>query len=176
MDNQNSDLDLVLTTFENIFGSRKTFYQEMEKVLVQAKNVSEVFIIWGANVPLCKFKVGSISIDLVYVELIPPNNSVNLQYFESIANISTFNTKSIECLNSYLMMVEMRRTIEAMDQVNPDYVLQIFSRVTSVLKHFAQTKGIYSYKMGYLNGISIMIMVLFVMIQVYSKRKDLTES
>ena len=80
--------------------------------------------------PLCKFKVGSVSIDLVFVELIPPNNSVNLNYFESIANISTYNTKSIECLNSYLMMVEMRRAIECMDKENPENVLQIFSRVT----------------------------------------------
>ena len=80
--------------------------------------------------PLCKFKVGSISIDLVFVELVPPKNSVNLDYFESIANISTYNTKSIECLNSYLMMVEIRKTIEGMDSANPDNVIQIFSRVT----------------------------------------------
>ena len=80
--------------------------------------------------PLCKFKVGSISIDLVFVELVPPKNSVNLDYFESIANISTYNTKSIECLNSYLMMVEIRKTLEGMDSANPDNVIQIFSRVT----------------------------------------------
>ncbi len=82
--------------------------------------MSEVYIVWGANVPLCKFKVGKISIDLVFVELITPNNSVNLSYFESIANISTFNTKSIECLNSYLMMVEIRRTVDSMNKANPE--------------------------------------------------------
>ena len=35
----------------------------------------------------------------------------------------------------------------------------IFSRVTLLIKMWAKQKGIYNYNLGYLNGISIMILV-----------------
>ena len=73
-------------------------------------------------------------------------------------------------MNSYLMMQEMRRLIEKMDPQNPKEALQVFSHTVQTIKFFAQRKGIYSYKMGYLNGIAIMIMVAYVMGPIYINR------
>jgi poly(A) polymerase Pap1 len=50
-----------------------------------------------------------------------------------------------------------------MNAKNPEQPLQIFSRVCKVIKCFAKQKGIYYYKLGYLNGVSIMIMVAYVL-------------
>ena len=41
----------------------------------------------------------------------------------------------------------------------PDKILQIFSEVTKLVKAWASLKGIYNFNLGYLNGISIMILV-----------------
>lgn len=38
--------------------------------------------------------------------------------------------------------------------------MQVFSQVTRIVKFWAKRKGIYSFNFGYLNGISIMIMVV----------------
>ena len=57
-----------------------------------------------------------------------------------------------------------------MDPQNPNEALQVFSQSVQTIKFFAQRKGIYSYKMGYLNGIAIMIMVAYVMGPIYINR------
>lgn len=68
VENVNSDLDLVLTIFDCLF-DRRSFFQAFEKHLQKIDLVSEIVIVWGANVPLCKFKVGSVSVDLVVAEI-----------------------------------------------------------------------------------------------------------
>jgi poly(A) polymerase Pap1 len=50
-----------------------------------------------------------------------------------------------------------------MDRRVPEKPLHIFSRICKVVKCFAQVKGIYYFKLGYLNGISIMVMVAYVL-------------
>lgn len=65
------------------------------------------------------------------------------------------------------MMEELRRILVKMDQTQSGEVLNVFSQCVQVLKFFAQRKGIYSFKMGYLNGIAIMIMVAYVMGPIY---------
>ena len=79
VENHNSDLDLVLTVFDCLF-DRRTFFQTLEKFLLQSQRVSEIVIVWGANVPLCKFKVGKISVDLVFAEIQTPNQIVSEDY------------------------------------------------------------------------------------------------
>jgi poly(A) polymerase Pap1 len=121
-----SDLDLVLTIFDCLF-DRYSFFQTFEKYLQQKEIVSEIVIVWDANVPLCKFKVGSISVDLVFAEIQTPDHSVPDDYLEQPHNIASTYSKSIDCLNSYLMMKELRRILVNMDQNQSGEALQVFS-------------------------------------------------
>ena len=57
---------------------------------------------------------------------------------------------------------------------NGKFILRIFSEATKILKIWAKRRGIYSFNLGYLNGISIMIMVARVMYEL-SLRKILSE-
>lgn len=47
----------------------------------------------------------------------------------------------------------------ASDQINRMLLLRIFSEATKIIKCWAKRRAIYSFNFGYLNGISIMIMV-----------------
>ena len=75
-------------------------------------------------------------------------------------------------MNGYLMMRDLKALIEKCEQIQ--HPLALFQRVTQVVKCFCQNKGIYSYKMGYLNGIAIMIMVAYVITKVQHKLKGLS--
>ncbi len=54
VDNGNSDLDLLVATFDSIF-DRRSFFTAFEKVLIKSDQVTEVVMVWAANVPLIKF-------------------------------------------------------------------------------------------------------------------------
>lgn len=100
----------------------------------------------------------NVSVDLIFADFITPEKPVTKDYFQLAKNICPSNQKSQDCLNSLLSMNELQRIIKAF---GPDSY-EIFTRVTHVIKYFAQVKGIYSFKLGYLNGISLMIMVAYV--------------
>lgn len=50
----NSDLDLLITTYECLF-DRKSFYLALEQKLTSLADVEELVIVLGANIPLIKF-------------------------------------------------------------------------------------------------------------------------
>jgi len=64
---------------------------------------------------------------------------------------------------SYMTMLELKQIIQGMDHRSATKPLHIFSRICKIVKCFAQAKGIYYFKLGYLNGISIMVMVAYVL-------------
>ena len=66
-------------------------------------------------------------------------------------------------MTSYMTMIELKSILQSMNAKNPEQPLKMFSRVCKVIKCFAKQKGIYYYKLGYLNGVSIMIMVAYVL-------------
>jgi poly(A) polymerase Pap1 len=69
----------VLTIFDCLY-DRRAFFQTFEKYLQNSELVTEIVIVWGAIVPLCKFKVNSISVDLVFAEIQTPNHNVPDDY------------------------------------------------------------------------------------------------
>ena len=75
--------------------------------------------------------------------------------------------KSAECINSYLSVLRLKEIIEGLLPRQAAKNLLIFSRVTLLIKMWAKQKGIYNYNLGYLNGISIMILVVKAMQQFY---------
>lgn len=104
---------MLIATYECLF-DRRSFFQCFEKILISEAEVSEVVVVWAANVPLAKFKVRSICVDLIFADFLTPPNSlvVNLDYFTQLTNICPSNTKSLECINSLLSMQELKRIIE----------------------------------------------------------------
>jgi poly(A) polymerase Pap1 len=104
-----------------------------------------------------------VSVDLVFADFSTPKCEPGPDYLTHSGNISPHNSKSTECMLSYLTMLELKQILQRLEPQNPQRPLQIFSRICKVVKCFTQQKEIYSFKLGYLNGISIMIMVAYVL-------------
>lgn len=84
------------------------------------------------------------------------------------------NMKSAECINSYLSVLCLKETIQGLLPRQAEKNLIIFSRVTLLIKMWAKQKGIYNFNLGYLNGISIMILVAKAMQLFYSQHSAKT--
>ena len=82
-------------------------------------------------------------------------------------NVGVGNLKSAECINSYMSVLSLKREIEKLQPQIAEKNLLIFSQVTLLIKMWAKRRGIYNYNLGYLNGISIMILVVKAMQQFY---------
>ena len=128
-----SDLDLMVTTFDCLF-DRRSFYQAIEKKLNDVPGVEDLIVVWAANIPLAKFSVRGVSVDLVFADFATPKLLPTADYLTQPHNITS--AKSAECMLSYLTMLELKRTLQALDP-HSDQPLQIFSRVCQVVKCFA---------------------------------------
>lgn len=51
-------------------------------MLNSAAEVTEVVMIWAANVPLTKFKVHNISVDLIFADFLTPRHPIEPEYFK----------------------------------------------------------------------------------------------
>jgi poly(A) polymerase Pap1 len=96
-------------------------------------------MVWAANVPLAKFKVRTMNVDLIFADFKTPKDKVSAQYFLSDENIHAYNHKSLECINSYRSMQQIHRTVEQVcsDSLQPRAAFEIFRRTTQVVKAFA---------------------------------------
>jgi poly(A) polymerase Pap1 len=124
-------------------------------------------LVLSANVPLAKFQLNGVSVDLVFADFTTPKFEPASDYLSHTGNISPHNSKSTECMLSYLTMLELKQILQRLEPENSKRPLQVFSRVCKVVKCFAHQREMYSFKLGYLNGISIMIMVSYALAQVY---------
>ena len=66
-----------------------------------------------------------------------------------------------------MSVLQLKRVIENLQPQIAEKNLLIFSQVTLVIKMWAKRRGIYNYNLGYLNGISIMILVVNAMQHFY---------
>jgi poly(A) polymerase Pap1 len=111
VDNHKSDLDLLIATFDTIF-DRRGFFQAFEKVLATSVEVSDIVMVWAANVPLAKFKVREVAVDLIFADFLTPSYNVTTpDYFLKAKNICPSNSKSLDCINSLLSMQELQRIV-----------------------------------------------------------------
>lgn len=118
-----------------------------------------------ATIPLVKFQTNNVCIDLIFADFLTPKSLKDCpdNYLENPSNIGPYNQKSFNCLHSYQSMLELKRLLANLSPQNPSKPLQVFSRVCRLIKCFCQRREIYSFKLGYLNGIGIMIMVCYIM-------------
>ena len=166
VDNVKSDLDLLVCSFDSLY-DRKTFFVALERALTKRSDADEIVVVQAANVPVVKFKIDKVSVDLTFSEFKTPQQPVPEDYFFQSANVSHHDQKSLECMNGFLMMRELKGIIENFDRAKKHEPLELFKRCVFVVKWWCQSKGIYSYKLGYLNGIAIMMMVCHTMEKVY---------
>ena len=66
-----------------------------------------------------------------------------------------------------MSVLQLKRVIENLQPQIAEKNLLIFSQVTLVIKMWVKRRGIYNYNLGYLNGISIMILVVKAMQHFY---------
>lgn len=171
-----SDLDLLVTSFDCLI-DRNKFFNEMEGLLKGCPQVEHLMIIRNANVPLAKFKFDGVKVDLVFAEMRTlkeiysptqgdfPKELLDPDYLLLESSLIQSNLKGADCINSYLSSTRLKLFIESLteDQVHKSLLLRIFSEATRIIKCWAKRRAIYHFNFGFLNGISIMIMVAKVM-------------
>ena len=72
VDNEDSDLDIIVTTFDCLF-DRHQFFKQLEEALSSSeRDVKSLIIIRDAKVPVAKFEIDGMKIDLVFAEMDSP--------------------------------------------------------------------------------------------------------
>jgi poly(A) polymerase Pap1 len=72
VDNVESDLDVLVATFDCLF-DRDMFFGRLESVLKKSeKEIKNIFIVKGAIVPLARFDIFGVKVDLVFADMLTP--------------------------------------------------------------------------------------------------------
>ena len=158
---KDSDIDLLLSGFNELM-SREEFTSELVDYLKRsgAQNVVAVPL---AKVPIVKMEFQGVQLDLLYCAMLTPNPSwiealmkskvplAQVQaYLADICNATydKANNLSYLGLKTCTVMLEMIEDKRA------------FSCALRILKFWAKRRGIYGFNFGYLNGISLVIMLI----------------
>ena len=75
-------------------------------------------VVHAVNVPVVKFKIDKVSVDLAYAEFKSPvSNSENVSedYFTHSCNLNHHDHKALDCMNGYLMMHKLLKEIKNFD-------------------------------------------------------------
>ena len=73
VDNLDSDLDILVSSFDVLF-DRDLFFSRLEHILKNSteNKIKHVIIVKGANVPLARFEIMEIKVDLVFADMLTP--------------------------------------------------------------------------------------------------------
>lgn len=125
-----------MTTYDFLF-DRESFYNELEHYLQSKSEVRDLIVVLGANIPLAKFSVYGVNVDLVFVDFETPKLESGTEYLENPNNVVAYSYKSADCMRSYKVMLELQRIIAALEPNNSDRPMQVFSRTCRLIKCFA---------------------------------------
>ena len=165
-----SDLDLLVTTFDCLF-ERLPFFLKLEAKMKHETGVENFILLKNAHVPLAKFSFNGIKVDIVFADMATPYHllrkyeegctyfRMQSDYLLQDTSVHPGNCKSAECLNGYLQSERLRAILEDIAPEQSQKIMRIFSETTVLIKCWAMRHGIYNFNMGYLNGISIMVLV-----------------
>ena len=113
VESADSDLDLLITTYDCLF-ERLPFFQKLESKIKSEHGVENFHLLKNAHVPLAKFNYDGIKVDLVFADMVTPyhisremNQDMNSMQISSDyllleSSVHSQNIKSAECLNGYL--------------------------------------------------------------------------
>lgn len=163
---KNSDIDLLLVSFNELL-NREDFFSDFLEHLKQDKEITDVQAIPKAMVPIIKMVFKGIQLDILYCAMQTPSQFILQEwlstetkleltkekidaYFSDISNTSfdKANNNSFLGWKNCSIMLSM---IENKDT---------FSVALRIIKTWARRRGIYGFNFGYLNGISLVIMLI----------------
>jgi len=154
---EESDVDLCLTSFETLL-NRYEFFDYLTPLLRSDKvKASYVHDIREAFVPIIRFELSGVKFDLVYVAMNRPteyDQKILKDYLLDDIHIAP-DKQSFNSAQGYLQSRALMSCI-------PN--IEVFRSVLRVVKCWAKKRGIYSSNYGYLNGITLQIMVAYIQI------------
>eukprot|EP00249_Psilotum_nudum_P021281 c28048_g1_i1 orf=266-1978(-) len=118
------------------------FFIVLYNMLANWSGITELHPIQNANVPLIRFKINGISIDLLYARLPLSIIPEDLDITQDILN-EVHDQTTIQSLNGYCSAEQILRLV-------PD--LQNFRFTLQYIKFWAKKRGIYSHMVGFLGG------------------------
>ncbi|KAI8642434.1 Poly(A) polymerase central domain-containing protein [Parasitella parasitica] len=148
---RNADIDIVLICPHMV--KRKDFFEFFPKILNQISAVQDVEVIKNANVPIIKFVVDNISIDVSFVRL--REDSID----QDIDLLDDKYLKGIhDTCKASMDGPRVNRFIK--NQIKHKQHIHIFQRGLQCVKHWATVRQIYNKPIGYLNGSSWTLLLL----------------
>lgn len=137
-----ADIDSLAVVPRHI--TREVFFAEFPAILQAHPWVSELTAVTEAYVPVIKFKMDGIELDMIVAPLTLPTIPDSFNVFDDNI-LRNLDPKSIRSLNG-------TRVTDMILALVPD--VSNFRTVLRVIKLWAKKRGIYSNVMGYLGGVS----------------------
>ena len=153
----NSDMD-ALCVAPKFVDREQHFFKEFYDILRKLKDVKDILVIKDALVPHIKLKFMGISIDLLFARIDIPEGMKDdsLKYLNE-------EKLMIQCDSTTLLSINGCKVNDRILELVPNS--ENFRTTLRVIKLWAKQKGISSYVFGFLNGVSMAIMVAYVCIQ-----------
>lgn len=145
-----SDIDALCIGPPHV--TREAFFKDFIDKLKSHEHVSECVPIPDAYTPIVKFKMRSVSIDLLFARLTKPlgDNDVLEEVVREDEIVRNMDEKSIRCLNAY-------RVADQILQLVPNR--ESFRQTLRFVKCWARRRGIYSNVLGFFGGITWALLV-----------------
>ncbi|CAA22808.1 mRNA cleavage and polyadenylation specificity factor poly(A) polymerase Pla1 [Schizosaccharomyces pombe] len=142
-----SDIDTLVVVPKHV--SRDNFFQDLEPMLREREEVTDLAAVPDAYVPIIKFKFLGISIDLIFARLSVPRVPRDLELSD----------------NNLLKGVEERCVLSLNGTRVTDQILQlvpnraVFKHALRAIKFWAQRRAIYANVVGFPGGVAWAMMV-----------------
>ncbi|CDW83178.1 poly polymerase papalpha [Stylonychia lemnae] len=152
---KNSDIDVLLQSFDYLL-SREEFFSKFAVYLrsehVQANIQQEIPY---AQIPIIKFEFMSKQFDLLYCSMLPPQNQTQKRQLED----DEFYQNMENVVNEKCNILSFRGWSNCHYIYKKIRDKECYSWCLKIIKTWAKQRGIYGFNFGYLNGISLIIML-----------------
>lgn len=143
-----TDIDMLLITPRHI--GRSDFFDTFYKRLQVHPKITELTKVEGAYVPIMKFTMDGVDIDLLYAQL--QKDIIDIAKFDILDNrhLKNLDQKSVLSMNGPRVAAQILQLVPSRE---------VYRQVLRLIKLWAKRRCIYSNVMGYLGGVSWAILV-----------------
>lgn len=143
-----TDIDMLLITPRHI--GREDFFSSFHARLQEHSKVKKLTKVEGAYVPIMKFKMDGVDIDMLYAQL--QVDIIDPERFDILdnRNLRNLDERSVRSINGPRVADQILSSIPMRDS---------FRDTLRFIKLWAKRRGVYSNVMGYLGGVSWAILV-----------------
>jgi poly(A) polymerase len=158
-DDSASDFDILIVSYQSLM-NRYQFTDDLVQFLVKhgGSDVSNIYAIPLAKVPIIKLEYKGVSMDLLYSAMLDPKpspQSVDTPFNSDawLCNIANcgFDQANYFSYNGWLSCKSLYEMIED---------TRIFIPALRTIKLWVKQRGLYGFNFGYLNGISLVVMLI----------------